>query len=441
MPVLNLNRNAVSAIRAVTQPTIFFDQTLKGFGLKVNPPSSRNASGARTWVIEYRPADGGRRAAKRRHSLGSAEVLKADEARKLARDLLARIRLGEDPAAERTAIRRAETVSELIALYMSEKIKPLRKASTARTCRGYVDLYLTPQLGSRKAASLTRGDIAKLHRAIGTAHKVTANRVVSFLSAAYSYGQKTGRISEQLQNPARGIERFREEGRERYLSADELARLGDTLRLAETTGLPWAPDPTKKVKHAPRPENRLVVIDPYSIAALRLLLFTGARLREILHLEWEHVDLQRGLLFLPDSKTGKKTVLLGAAAIDILENLERVGPYVIAGTPKLLDGKTVFNPRSDLNRPWARVTSHAGLSRVRLHDLRHSFASVGVSSGLGLEVIGGLLGHSSTSTTARYAHLGADPLRRASNAIEGHLAAALGGKAGADHANSGEKAA
>ena len=355
MPVLNLNRNAVSAIGAVSRPTIFFDQTLKGFGLKVTPPSGRHEAGTRTWVIEYRPGDGGRRTAKRRHSLGSAEVLKADEARKLARDLLARIRLGEDPAAERAAIRQAETISELVALYMSEKIEPLRKASTARTCRGYVDLYLTPQLGSRKAISLMRGDVAKLHRTIGVKHKVTANRVVSFLSAAYTYGQKTGRIPEDLQNPGRGIERFREEGRERYLSTEELARLGETLRLAETTGLPWSPNPSKKIKHAPRPENRLVVIDPHSIAALRLLLFTGARLREILHLKWDHVDLQRGLLFLPDSKTGKKTVLLGAAAIDILENLERIGPYVIAGTPKLVDGMTVFRPRADLNRPWARV--------------------------------------------------------------------------------------
>ena len=142
-------------------------------------------------------------------------------------------------------------------------------------------------------------------------------------------------------------------------------------------------------------------------------------MREILDLKWEHVDLQRGLLFLPDSKTGKKTIVLGGAALAVIENLPHVGSYVIAGNDP-------EKPRADLQRPWALVSKRAGLDGLRLHDLRHSFASVGAGSGLGLPVIGKLLGHSNSKTTERYAHQAADPLRRASDAISSAIAKAMG---------------
>jgi integrase len=196
-----------------------------------------------------------------------------------------------------------------------------------------------------------------------------------------------------------------------------LLRLGDAIREAETTGIEW---PKSTSKHAPKkPGNRVTSIGPHAAAALRLLIFTGARLREILDLKWEHVDVQRGLLFLPDSKTGKKTIVLGGAALAVLINLKHVGNYVIAGNDP-------EKPRADLQRPWALVSTRAGLAGLRLHDLRHSFASVGAGSGLGLPIIGKLLGHSSSKTTERYAHLAADPLRRASDAISGAIAKAMG---------------
>jgi integrase len=135
-------------------------------------------------------------------------------------------------------------------------------------------------------------------------------------------------------------------------------------------------------------------------------------LREILHLRWEHVDFERGCLFLPDSKTGRKTVILNAPALAVLSALERVGPYVVSGDDPA-------QPRHDLKRPWDAVTKHAGLVGVRLHDLRHTYASFGAGGGLGLPIIGRLLGHAQTATTARYAHLDNDPLQRASEAIAG----------------------
>jgi integrase len=160
-------------------------------------------------------------------------------------------------------------------------------------------------------------------------------------------------------------------------------------------------------------------IAPSAAAALRLLLFTGCRLRKILHLRWEHVDFER-CLFLPDSKSGRKTVMLNAPALSVLDNLERVGPYVVPGDDP-------ERPRHDLKRPWNAITKRAGLIGVRLHDLRH-IASFGAGGRLGLPIIGRLLGHSQPATTARYAHLENDPVRRASEAIAGRIVAALEGK-------------
>jgi integrase len=160
-----------------------------------------------------------------------------------------------------------------------------------------------------------------------------------------------------------------------------------------------------------------------------LLLFTGCRLREILHLRWDNVDLKRGCLFLPDSKilpdskSGRKTVILNAPALAVLSGLDRVGPYVVPGDDP-------EKPRHDLKRPWDAVTGRAGLVGVRLHDLRHTYASFGAGGGFGLPIIGKLLGHTQASTTQRYAHLDADPLRHASDAIGSRIAAALDGKRG-----------
>ncbi len=164
-----------------------------------------------------------------------------------------------------------------------------------------------------------------------------------------------------------------------------------------------------------------MIFDPAAVAAIRLLIFTGCRLREILHLRWDEVDLERRALFLRDPKTGRRAVMLGGPAVAVLEALQRFGPYVILGA-------SPEKPRADLNRPWARMRAHAGLAGVRLHDLRHSFASVGAGSGLGLPIIGKLLGHASVVTTERYAHLADDPLREGAELISRRIEQALEGR-------------
>jgi integrase len=408
---IKIGRRALSALPAVSRPTVFYDTDLTGFGLKASP------TGALSYIVEYRPGAGGRSVSKRRMVVGTPKSLTPEEARSQASGILARVRLGDDPAAERSNARKAETVSDLLISFMDDHIRAKRKVRTAKLFQGYVDNHIEPALGTRKAPFMTRADIERLHKAIGKTHPVTANRVLALIGAAYAYGLRSGHLPERMANPASGIERFREQVRERFLSESELLRLGEAIREAETVGIPWVKQ--SKSKHAPKPENRVTNIGPHAAAALRLLMFTGARLREILDLQWDHVDLQRGLLFLPDSKTGKKTIVLGAPAFAVLENLPRVGKFVIAGTDN-------DKPRADLQRPWALVSERADLAGLRLHDLRHSFASIGAGSGFGLPVIGKLLGHSNSKTTERYAHLAADPLRRASDAISGATATAMG---------------
>ena len=186
--------------------------------------------------------------------------------------------------------------------------------------------------------------------------------------------------------------------------------------------------PTQSMKAArkrstpPRRTTAAPLLDLFAVAAIRLLILTGTRLREILHARWEHVDFERGVIFLPDSKTGKKPIYLSAASLAILAALPR-----IEGNPFVIPGEKAGQPPVDLKRPWAAVTKAAGLEAVRIHDLRHSFASIGAGASLGLPIIGKLLGHTHAATTHRYAHLDADPMRRAAETIGATIAAAMGG--------------
>jgi integrase len=198
-----------------------------------------------------------------------------------------------------------------------------------------------------------------------------------------------------------------------------LQRFGETLRLAETSGLPWKLDEeTTHSKHLAKVENQRTILAPEVILAFRLLLFTGARLREVLHLEWRFIDMERGLMFLPDSKTGRKTIVMSEPVLALLRACDRTSIFVVPGA-------SADRPRSDLKKPWRAILRHAGLEGVRIHDLRHTFASIGAGASLGLPIVGKLLGHSQPATTARYAHLDADPVRRASNIIGNHLSNAL----------------
>jgi integrase len=295
--------------------------------------------------------------------------------------------------------------------------------------RQVLEKHVLPELGGRKPADVTVKDIARLHAALRRT-PYAANRMLAVAASMFTFARKRETVPTWFVNPARGIEKYREHRRERFLSVKELGSLGEALREAETIGLPWEIDGAKPTaKHAPKPENRRTKIGPHACAAVKLLLLTGARLREILHLRWSEVDFERGLLLLPDSKSGRKTIYLNPQALETIEGLPRVGAYVIAGQSA---GTTDEKPRADLKAPWAAISKRAGLSGVRIHDLRHTFTSVGAGGHLGLPIIGKLLGHTQSATTARYAHLDSAPMHRASQMIGAQIAEAMGEPAADD---------
>lgn len=410
-----ISKRLVDNLQPAAREYFTWDSDLAGFGIRVQP------SGAKSYIVKYR-AGTGRSAPTRRVTIGAVGKITPDQARAVAKKMLGAVTQGSDPANERAAEKRSVTVRELAELFLTEHVNAKRKASTVALYRDILNRLVVPRLGSRKADKVTTVEMARLHFDMRD-HPYQANRMLAIVGSMYSFGTKR-KILPLGTNPTRGIEKYPERGRERFLNAAELARLGDAIREAETIGVPYVVDESKpKAKHAPKPQNRRTVIGPYAAAALRLLIFTGARLREILHLRWEWVDLERGLLLLPDTKTGKKAIVLNAPAMKVLADLPRMAVYVIAGQAAGTDEE---KPRSDLNRPWRAVAKRAGLKGVRIHDLRHTHASFGAGAGLGLPIIGKLLGHAHAATTARYAHLDVDPLRRASEHIGSRLADAMG---------------
>ena len=403
---MNLTKRTVDSLATMSKRYFVWDNALKGFGVRVEP------TGRKTFLCRYRV--GG---ARRQYLLGTYGAVTPEEARNEARRVLSSSALGKDLAQSRYEARRAVRFAELVELFLAEHVSKL-KPGTAVEYEGALRKHAVPVLGRTPADAVTTSELNRLHVALST-HRARANRVNSYIRSLFSWAGTHGYVPRDF-NPARYVKPYKEEARERFLSSEELTRLGEVLRRAETVGLSWIPKAEgQTAKHRARPENQLIVYLPEVTNAIRLLLFTGCRLREILHLRWGEVDLERGLLHLPDSKSGKKAVVLNAASVNILKNLPKRDFFVIPGDVK-------GQPRHDLKRPWEHIRHAAGLQDVRLHDLRHTHASFGVASGLGLPIIGRLLGHSSPLTTARYAHLADDPVRRASDIIGAKLSQLVG---------------
>jgi integrase len=391
-----------------------WDDALAGFGVVAFP------SGKKSYVAQFRRAGRSRRSV-----IGDHGRLTPDEARSAAKRLLGAVEQGVDPIAAKRAERSVPTFSEIASSFLESHVRTKRKARTGEGYEILLRRHILPAMGGMRITDVSRVHVSRLHASISSAAPGAANRAVSLISAIWNWAARRDEASFD-KNPAQGVERNREQGKERYLTAAELGRLGDALRLAETEGLPWEPDKTKpKAKHAPKPDNRRTLADPFAVAAIRLLIMTGARLREILHAEWRDLDRERGMIHLPDSKTGRKPIYLSAAALTVLTDLPR-----LAGNPFIIPGAKKASPRADLKNPWAAVCAHAGLEGVRIHDLRHSFASIGAGSGMGLPLLGRLLGHRQPVTTQKYAHLDADPLRKAVNSIGATIDAAMKGGQG-----------
>ncbi|MGO7242896.1 tyrosine-type recombinase/integrase [Rhizobium ruizarguesonis] len=404
--------------------TVIRDEILGGF-------QARRIKTGVTYAFEYR-AGGGRKAPVKRYTIGRHGKLTPDQARKIARDLSLEVAVGKDPQQERNRSRAMPTLLAYAkALWDDQEEIAANHPESARvrksTLKGYRSLmrnHVGPALGNRGLDKISRTDVKGFHTALSKSNPVVANRCLQVISSLYGYAAVDGHVQEGT-NPTFGIRRNQEVERERYLSPAELMRLGDTIKLAETAGLPWVrpiAKPGKKAKHIPK-SGRPYVISERAAAALRLLILTGRRLNEILHAKRSEIDFGRRIMTRA-TKTGRQHVVLNTAAMEILESLPHEGEYLF---PSKFDAR---KPMSDLNKPWRAIRRYASLEGMRLHDLRHSFASIVAAGGASLPMIGKLLGHTQPRSTARYAHLADDPLRVTTERAGGQILEGLYGAPG-----------
>lgn len=419
-----ISKRTVDAARAEPARYVLWDTDLKGFGLRVTP------QGTKTYIARYR-VGGGRAGQLRQMVVGRHGPLTADEARDEAKTILAAAARGGDPQADRSKVRADLTVSELCDLYLAEGVGT-KKASTLYTDKSRIERHIKPLLGRKRVNAVTLADVERFMHDVaqgktasvvkpslrqikdGEAEKGaatrkrsdpvarggkgTATRTAGLLGGIFSFAVRHGLRPD---NPTVGLQRFRDRKAERFLSSREMAALGEALAAVEADGG-----------------------NTTATRIIRLLALSGARRGEIEGLRWSEIDAERNLLRLQDSKTGQKIVPVGAAAMLLVLEAKRVegSPYVF---PAPTDPEKPFG---NVVKTWRDVRARAGLADVRLHDLRHSFASAGLASGQGLVLLGKLLGHSDVKTTARYAHLAEDPVRAAADRIAGSISAAMKGE-------------
>lgn len=386
-----ISKRSVDALPAGSgRPSFLWDDQLAGFGVKALP------SGIKRYLVKYRTHGGGRTAPQRWFTLGTHGNITPDQARDMAQQVLAAVARGEDPQGAKFDKRSAPTLRDVWVRFEAEYL-PLKKPATQHEYQSQWIGLIEPKLGKTRVESLSADDVDRFHKSLG-ATPYRANRTLALLSSLMTLGE-TWDWRARGTNPCKHIKRFNEKARARFLSLTELERLGLAMKQLTEEG---------------------VIVDAEA-NAIELLLLTGARLNEIVGSKWSWLDAQRGVLNLPDSKTGAKPIYLSAAALE-----------VIGRQPMLADKDGyIFPARSsalhtvNIRRAWDCVRDRAKLSDVRLHDLRHTAASIAVGQGASLAIVGRLLGHSQAQTTLRYAHVDIDPALRAANEIGNVVGQAL----------------
>jgi len=373
-----------ASVKRLTRGARVYDTELSGFGVRLQSTHS-------VFFVRYR-IDG----KQKQFTVGKFGPLTVEQARKQAAKILAQVALGQDPAGERSAAKAIPTVEEASADFLTQHVAKLRPI-TRREYARHFEKVINPVLGSHRVSKVTHAQVSAWHAALSDRPR-TANLALAVFRKFFAWAAQQGHRAKG-DNPCAEISQYPEVKRERYLHEVELQRLGVALADCEEGG----------------------TLTTQAIAAIRLLIFTGCRLSEILNLKWQHVDTARGRLLLSDSKTGSKAVILNAPALAVLEGQPRLAnsPWVL---PSPVDPA---KPLHNLQKPWRTVRSLAGLDDVRLHDLRHSFASVAAQRGASLPMIGRLLGHTQVQTTARYAHLADATVELLNEQVGEHLAQAL----------------
>jgi integrase len=393
--MVKITKRAVDALVCNdSNPAYLWDDVLAGFGVKAL------LSGVKRYIVKYRLDGGGRGAPQRWLTLGAHGQITADQARGLAQKALAAVAQGEDPQADKFQRRSAPTLLDAWLRFEAEQL-PLKKRQTRDEYKSQWRGLIESRFGKVKVENISRGDIDRFHKSMCNA-PYRANRVLALLSRLMSLTE-AWEWRAQGTNPCKNIERFAEKARTRFLNAEELSRLGQAMRdLID--------------------EGALLLT---AANAVELLLLTGARLNEMLTAEWAWVDWNRAVINLPDSKTGAKPVYLSDASVALLQRQKKVSASSEFIFPSVShDGHFV-----NLRKSWCRICERAGLESVRLHDLRHTAASIAIGQGASLPIVGKLLGHSQAQTTLRYAHVDIDPALRVANSVGSAVGLALGNKA------------
>jgi integrase len=369
-----LTKSTVESLAASDQDCVIWDTALPGFGIRVKP------SNVKSYIVQYRNRKTG---ASRRKTIGQhGPLLTFHKAKERARIILADALKGNDPVADDREVRDAPTMRELAADYLEQHAIPKKRPRSVKNDRSMIDRIILPRLGSKKVAAVQSRDIQSLHVAMKKT-PYQANRLLALLSKMLSLAAKWGWRSD---NPVKGIERFQEQRRERWLSDHELSELLAVLMA--------------------HPNQR-------AANAVRLQIMTGARLGEVLKARWSDIDLNRGVWTKPSHHTKQKRtehIPLSGPTLSLLTEMREKADPIEAN---LFPGNASGRPLQDIKKFWKVVTAQAGIADYRLHDNRHTHASHLVSSGLSLEIVGRLLGHTNPTTTKRYAHIADSPLRAA----------------------------
>jgi integrase len=386
-----LTETLVGSLEADARDRILFD-TVPGFGVRITP------TGTKIFIAQARV--GGR---PRRVTVGFHPAMSVKQAREEALRALADMRRGADPVVERKARQvassRGITVAALADKWLTDYVRPKLKPRTVFDYERLVAQHIKPALGHLSVAGISRDDIVRLHVGMARIPR-RANYTVATVRALLNFGIDLS-YRPPASNPARRIKMYRQPPRERFLSEEEIGKAADAIKQAERAGK----------------------VGPHGAAGLRLALFTGARSGEITAIEWNHIDWDRRIIRLPDSKTNEpRTIHLSDAAIEVLKTVPRIGRYVIAGAKP-------DEPYQNLSRAWIVARAYADLGDVRLIDLRHSYASLAVNRGVSLPLIGKLLGHKVPATTQRYAHLARDVVATINDELGAAMQAAIAKKA------------
>ena len=387
---VTLSGRAVDGLSVAGKDQIFWDRELAGFGVRVYP------SGRKIYVVQSRGRGGPKRV-----TLGPHGELTTTQARLRAAQVIDRIKGGREPIPPPPQA--GATVADLAARYLSAHVAQNCNAHTAGIYRGSLENHILPALGMMPLAMIETAHVASLHYRLRETPRA-ANRALSVLSKMFSLACAWGLAAEGT-NPCRGVRKYKEKKRERLLTRDEYRRLGQALVEAEM-------DAEAEIEGA---------VSLYAIAALRLLMLTGCRLNEILTLRWDDIDRTAGEFRLRDGKTGARMVPLTPTAETVLAGIARVprNPWVIVG-------KQPNTHLSTITADWYRLRARADLDDVRIHDLRHSYASRALAAGESLSMIGKLLGHADIQSTARYAHLARETERLSAARVGGSIGADIG---------------